>query len=105
MTFISSASLFTLAIVCLFGVFSPIYKDNWCQFFGLWGLIAWSLARGFQVVETGDVSTQQLIAHVSLALFAVGTAWKVVKLNRQERDDLASLTDEELRQIYGRGES
>lgn len=103
MNIISAACLLVLAVICLFGVFSSHYKDNWAQFVGLWGMIAWSLARSWQLIDDGgSVTTQQLVAHVSITIFALGTAWKVARHKRAaEPISQEPVSDDELRQIYG----
>lgn len=86
---ISIACIAITSVACVGGIMSKHYRDNWLQFFGLWLIFAWSLGRGWQlsmrwyewisnpVVPEPNISTQQLIGHLGLALFALGTAWKV----------------------------
>jgi uncharacterized membrane protein len=74
----SGCCLGVIAVLCLMGIFSQRYSDNWMQFVGLWGLLAWSAARLWQVIDgAAHLSGQQLVLHVALALFACGTAYKV----------------------------
>lgn len=80
MTLISVMSAFSLSVllaICVAGVFSPRFKDTWLQFFGLCGVTLWCAARLWDVLHGAPVSTQQLLAHVSLMLYAAGTALKV----------------------------
>lgn len=85
-------SITCLLVVCLSSVaalLSKHYRDNWLQFAGLWGLLFWSAGQVWQLtsrwidwmsdllLERPDMATQDLIGHAGLALFALGTAWKV----------------------------
>jgi hypothetical protein len=81
MNAISAICLLVLASICVAGVFSHMYRDNWLQFVGLCGLTAWALARFLQVLDGAHVSPQQVFAHVSIACFALGSAHKVVAWN------------------------
>jgi hypothetical protein len=82
MNALSAFCLVTIVLVCLVGVFSPYYRDNWAQFFGLWGVIVWGSARLYQVVSGGYVSELGMFAQGSLALFAVGTATKLLRTHK-----------------------
>lgn len=72
----------TLAL-CVAGVFSEHYRDNWAQFVGLWSIILADSMRLCTLVERiyvhGDLrmSWSQITLHVGLLLFALGTAAKV----------------------------
>lgn len=102
MNAISAVSLFVLFSVCLTGIFSAHYRDNWAQFFGLWGTILWSSARFWDVVQGGSVSTTQLVAHASLALFALGTAYEVIASKRPRKwVERKPVSDDEMHHIYG----
>lgn len=86
---VSIACLQIVAVLCAAGIFSHHYRDNWPQFVGLVLVLLWSFGRsidlgvrwwnwiGGELVPTPQVSTQQLLGHIGLALFAIGTAWKV----------------------------
>jgi hypothetical protein len=81
---ISVVCLAALGGLSLSGLLSKAYRDNWLQHLGLIGILFWSLGRasiiGSRVLE-GDwhISFYQLLSHVALLLFAVGTAVKVWK--------------------------
>jgi hypothetical protein len=88
---ISITSLLIVAGSSIGAILSKHYRDNWLQFAGLWGILFWSLGRSWQLAErylswlmepltpAPDMSTQSLIGHSGLALFAIGTAWKVFR--------------------------
>jgi hypothetical protein len=85
----SIACLVVTILACLSGVFSRHYRDNWMQYLGLWAILAGALGRGWQLslrwhywvnnplMPEPDISNQNLALYGGLALFAVGTAWKV----------------------------
>lgn len=73
----SAVCLLTLVGLCLCGIFSPLYRDNWGQFAGLCLLTVWAAARLGRVLDGDEVSSQQLLAYVGMAVYACGTAWKV----------------------------
>lgn len=77
MTAASLTFLAIICVVCLLGVFSHKFADNWLQFFGLCGVTLWAGARFAQVLDGAYISPQQLLIHGSLASFAIGTAHKV----------------------------
>ncbi len=77
MTYVSAACLFVVAAICLVGIVSKHYRDNWLQLLGLIGLVWWSLARAIEMLSRDHVGNYQLLSHVSLTLFAIGTAIKV----------------------------
>jgi hypothetical protein len=78
---ISIACLLTVATLSVAAILSNHYRDNWMQFLGLCGVVPWTIGRAWTLADplmpAPDMSTQQLIGHVGLALFAAGTAWKV----------------------------
>lgn len=76
---IQSASLLALsvlAIVCVAGVWSNKFQDNWLQFIGLITVTTWAGWRLVDVAGGAHITAQQLFAHAGLAAFAAGTAWK-----------------------------
>jgi hypothetical protein len=76
--FASAMCLIIVAALCLAGIFSRAFHDNWLQFCGLVGLMAWATARAYQILDgNAYISTQQLVAHAALASYALGTAYKV----------------------------
>lgn len=79
---VSVVSLCLISALCFAGLFTKAYQDNLCQFFGLWGTACWGLARAWQLVTEGGLTSQQVVAHASIALYAAGTAYKVWKRHR-----------------------
>ncbi len=76
---ISSLSLLAFFVCCISAVFYERFRCTWLQLLGMFGLALWSAARLHDVINGAPVSQQQLLAHVSLALYAVGTAIKVMR--------------------------
>jgi hypothetical protein len=79
-----------VSAACFAGILSKHYRDNWPQFIGLCAILAWSLGRGWELgirlvdwlasdplMPAPYISAQQLLGHVGLAMFAIGTGWKV----------------------------
>lgn len=77
MTYVSAACLFAVAAICFAGLVSKHYRDNWLQFLGLAGLMWWAVPRGIEMLARDHVGNYQLLSHVSLLCFALGTALKV----------------------------
>jgi hypothetical protein len=73
---VSSVCLIIIMGCCLAGIFSPWYRDNWAQFWGLVGILFWSAARLAAVLEGAEVTDLQLWAHVSMASYALGEAYR-----------------------------
>lgn len=80
-----------IAVLCLVGLVSGKFKDNWAQHLGLgiallWAASeAWTLAQHAWVLDDRDlVSLKRGLLHSSLALYAVGTAWKVWKHRKHQ---------------------
>lgn len=78
MNLLSAMCLFILAWVCIAGVFSRNFHENWLQFFGLAAICIWAVARMVRVIEGEEVTTLQLLCHAGMASFAVGTTYKVL---------------------------
>jgi len=81
------AMLLTLGL-CVIGLFAETYRDNWLQFAGLWlvvlalGLrLAW-LCERYRATGELQMSWALIALQVGLAIYAVGTACKVVQHHR-----------------------
>lgn len=86
---VSIVCLAVVAAACVLGIYSRHYREDWAQYVGLVLVLLWSVGRGSDLtmrwldwmggalVPRPDMSTQQLLGHVGLALFAIGTARKV----------------------------
>jgi hypothetical protein len=83
---VSAICLSIVAALCIVAIFCRNYHENWLQFAGLAGLSLWASARVTQLLDLfdGRMPNQGLVLHVSLALYAVGTAWKVWQHNRPQ---------------------
>lgn len=77
--------------LCVLGLFAETYRDNWLQFAGLWLVV---LALGLRLAwlcerwrATGELrlSWALIALQVGLAVYAVGTACKVVQFHRGAR--------------------
>lgn len=84
---ISGTSLMTTMVLCLVGIFTParVYDDTFLQRLGMSGTFLFCFGRFRQLVEFGAMTgnclpvSVQLVGHVGLALFAMGTAWRAVR--------------------------
>ncbi len=79
---VSVVCLSVVGGLSLWGLVSRHYKDNWLQALGLVCLVLWAFGRASVLggrVMAGDwhISFYQLLSHVGLLLFALGTAHKV----------------------------
>ncbi len=86
-------SLFSLALVfmaCFAGLYWEKYKDNWCQTLGMAGTGVWAGLR-FDDIAWGFyyLNEIQVFAHLSLASYFLGTAWKAWKMNNSPEKALA----------------
>jgi hypothetical protein len=87
MWIISAASLGVTMLLCVLGVFIPkvYYDDNLAQRIGMAGVFIFCWPRLVQLLEAREITglvvpvPAQLAGHVGLAMFAVGTAYKVWK--------------------------
>lgn len=81
---ISVVCLWPIGVLCLMAIISDHYRDNWLQFFGLVGLMVWAFGRGWVLYTRidGDVGFSQMLGHVSMLSFAIGTAWKVFRYRK-----------------------
>lgn len=78
---ISIGCLAVILSACSAGVFSNAFRDNWLQFFGLTGVILWSVSETVYVVRVWQVDPREMILYAALASFATGTSWKVWRHN------------------------
>lgn len=99
MTAMSLLALCVLAATCTLGVFHSSFRDNWAQFCGMVGLTLWAVGRIFRIAHGEPVSEWQLLAHVSMASFAVGTALNFLRYARAERKLGRPLTSAERREV------
>jgi hypothetical protein len=76
---VSVVALSVVAALSTVAIFCRNYHENWLQFLGLVGIALWAAARVSQLVDmmSTRLPAQGMILHVSMALFAVGTAMKV----------------------------
>lgn len=91
--------------LCIAGIFCHAYKDNWLQWFGLWGLAWWCFARASYLQERGYTDVWNLALYFGLAAYSVGTAVKVFKHARpgscDKDDDLPEVGHNSWRHISG----
>lgn len=70
--------LMAVLILAGLGMFAPRYDDNLFQRLGLFALILGCASEMALLMESQYVHPRDLIMHVGVFLFAVGTAAKVV---------------------------
>jgi hypothetical protein len=79
----SVGCLWVIGTLCIMGLLYKHYRENWLQFFGLAGMALWSFGRGSVLFERamdgGTVGDFQLIGHISMLLYVLGTTLKVIK--------------------------
>lgn len=87
-------SVISLSIVmgcCLCGIFSNSFHDNLAQRLGMVGIFLFSLPRWIQLLQTQELTSvcmpadAQVLGHVGLALYCVGTTFKVLKHRPRRR--------------------
>lgn len=83
MLFLSLISLSLLVVLCSAAIFSGKFNENWLQMLGLIGVALWAVARFYQLLNGGWLSTHEVVAHSSMALYALGTAKKVIFFSRK----------------------
>jgi hypothetical protein len=84
MWIISLISLVIIVIVCTFGVFSEWFKDNVLQCFGLGAIVVAASGRIWQL-WISDVTDGLFFLYLGIAIYAIGTALKVVVHLGRER--------------------
>jgi hypothetical protein len=77
MTLLTMASFFLVFVLCLAGLFSPRYQDNWPQHLGLIGMGITSVSAIHRVYHLAWVPPEMVLFSVAAALFGCGTAYKV----------------------------
>jgi len=78
---ISIVALVVVAATCALGIFAKTYKDNWAQFVGMVLLCIWCVARVRRLLDVDHIDPQNLILHLGLMAYAVGTAFKQWRLS------------------------
>lgn len=89
MWIISATSLAIIMICCTAGVFAPkhVFADSALQRLGMIGVALFCLPRFLQLLHTQTLTSScmpadaQLMGHVGLALYCVGTAFKVIRFH------------------------
>jgi hypothetical protein len=84
---VSAVSLTIVMVFCVIGVFIPkaYYDDNLAQRIGMAGVFMFSWPRLSMLLERQEITSvvmpvsAQVLGHVGLALFALGTAYKAWK--------------------------
>lgn len=90
MWMLSFASLFVTGVLCIVGTFSRHYNDTGLQRIGMFGLSVGSFGWAQAVWHQYDVSIGGWWVHVSMAVYAIGTALKVYRKQRLLRPPHAS---------------
>lgn len=88
-------------VLCVVGTFSCRYDDNIFQRIGMAMLFIGCYPRLREAWETHYVTEGVWMAHIGLASFAVGTAFKVWKHRHENRPDLPELSRDEWRHVHG----
>lgn len=79
LAWLSAASLLIAAILCLIGMLAKAFNDNLFQTLAMaLGLVGYS-SRFTVMAAANEVPFDWLLVHLSVGLFAIGTAWKVIK--------------------------
>lgn len=104
---ISAVCLSLVTLLSGAAIFCRNYHENWVQWFGLVGITIWSAARVSQLTDmmSTRLPAQGVILHVSMVLFALGTAWKVWQHRPRDPDDSRDapykIEPEQMRQVAG----
>lgn len=88
------ACIFAVIGLCLLGIFSRLYDDNWLQFAGLWTIVLAEAMRVAWLIERWHMRGELVMSWAMIALqcgllaYALGTACKVWKhrLRRQANE-------------------
>lgn len=86
MWIVSVISLFIVMVCCTLGVFAPkrIYADNLLQRLGMTGIVFFCLPRFLQLLQMQTLTSvcmpaeAQVMGHVGMALYCIGTTTKVL---------------------------
>lgn len=84
MWIVSVISLSIVAALCLIGVFHRAFRDNILQCIGMSGLCIACFGRIGAVWTTEFTAPSWMLVHLFMAIYAVGTALKVVLINGRE---------------------
>ena len=86
MTGITSIILLSLVgLLCLVGVFHPLYKDTLAERIGMSLVGVWCLARVGAKIDDPHTEPVHMMLHVGMAVFAVGMAWAKFKARHKIR--------------------
>lgn len=94
MWIVSFVCLWFVALMCVVGVLSPVYEDNIAQRIGMALTCFGVLARANEIWYFEAVAPVSLMAHIGLALFAAGVAFKVLIRRAEDRTVRALLAME-----------
>ena len=90
------------ALVCIAGVFCPAYRDNWLQWAGLWCMALWGFSRIEVIAERGYTEPWNMLLHIGMACYGIGTAVKVHRHSRGcEAEDVEDLARARWRHVSG----
>ena len=78
----SIACLAIVAVLCAVGAFSRAYPDNMLQRIGMSSMGVWCTAQAVDMIQSMHTDSVQLMLHIGLATFAVGTALRVRQVHR-----------------------
>lgn len=85
MWLVSATCLIIVITCCTLGVFSRAFADNMAQRLGMIGIVFFSLPRLLMILKAQEVSgvcmpvDAQVLGHVGMALYCLGTAGKVIR--------------------------
>lgn len=85
MWIVSLVSLLGVTALCVVGIFHRSYSDNTLQRWGMAGVALSMLSLIEHVIATESVSPSCAILSVSLLVFALGVAQKVVRFSNETR--------------------
>lgn len=77
--------LLSVAICSFLGLFSGLFKDNLFQCIGLVMLGIWSASAIDRVLDRGFVRVESMILYSGLAMYSIGTAFKVIQHGKSEQ--------------------
>ena len=101
---VSAASLVVVMALCVVGTFSCKYDDNLFQRIGMFFIFVGFFPRLREVLATEDVTPGVWLAHLGLAMFAIGQAhkaWKYRGENAQRVNDLRDIEHEDTHHVAG----
>lgn len=79
LAWLSATSLLIAAVLCLVGMLAKAFNDNLFQTLAMAiGLVGFS-SRFTVMAAATEVPFDWLLVHLAVGLFAIGTAWKVIK--------------------------